>query len=157
MKIHKVFKIFCHCLTRKATTEYNFIRSIHFFGKQVREMDVNEIPIPAVATIKVSKEGKSAVFDTTVVQTTDNKYIYVMPVRRDKKLVDFSGQGLFKEIKVQFAEGKLYIWKNISIMKFTESGQNFLRIRTTTPGVESQSWKDKVKTANDAKKRKLAE
>ena len=113
MKIHKVFKIFCHCLTRKATTEYNFIRSIHFFGKQVREMDVNEIPIPAVATIKVSKEGKSAVFDTTVIQTTDNKYIYVMPVRRDKKLVSFEGEGLMKEIRIQFDREDIYSWRNI--------------------------------------------
>lgn len=109
------------------------------------EMEVDKIPIPAVATIKVSKEGKSAVFDTTVVQTTDNKYIYVMPVRRDKKLVNFAGSGLLKEIKVQFEEGKLYIWKNISIIKFVESGRIFLRIKTTTPGTESQSWKDRVK------------
>lgn len=109
------------------------------------EMEVDRIPIPAVATIKVSKEGKSAVFDTTVVQTTDNKYIYVMPVRRDKKLVNFSGSGLLKEIKVQFEEGKLYIWKNISIIKFVEGGRIFLRIKTTTPGTESQSWKDRAK------------
>lgn len=110
------------------------------------EMEVDRIPIPAVATIKVSKEGKSAVFDTTVVQTTDNKYIYVMPVRRDKKLVNFAGKGLFKEIKVQFDEGKLYIWKNISIIKFVEGGRIFLRIKTTTPGTESQSWKDRAKS-----------
>ena len=39
------------------------------------KMEVNDIPIPSVATIKVTKEGKTAVFDTTVIHTTDNKYI----------------------------------------------------------------------------------
>lgn len=110
-------------------------------------MEVQSIPIPAVATIKVSKEGKSAVFDTTIIQTTDNKYIYVMPIRKDNKLVNFGGQGLMKEIKVQFKEGELYAWKNISITKFIESGNVFLRIKTRTPGVYATSWQDKVKVA----------
>ena len=39
-------------------------------------MNVEDIPVPAMATIKVSKENKSAVFETTVIHTTDNKYIY---------------------------------------------------------------------------------
>lgn len=112
--------------------------------KRVREMEVNNIPIPAVATIKVSKEGKAAVFDTTVIHTTDNKYIYVMPVREKDKYVNFSGDGMFREIKIQFAPYELYIWKNIGITKFIEDGKLFLRIRTTTPGTRSNSWKDRA-------------
>ena len=52
-------------------------------------MIVEDIPVPAMAAIRVSKEGKSAVFETTVIQTTDNKYIYTMPIRVDDKLVNF--------------------------------------------------------------------
>ena len=75
--------------------------------KRVREMEVNNIPIPSVATIKVSKEGKAAVFDTTVIHTTDNKYIYVMPVKEKDKFVNFSGDGMFREVKIQFAPYEL--------------------------------------------------
>lgn len=112
--------------------------------KRVREMEVNNIPIPAVGTIKVSKEGKTAVFDTTVIHTTDNKYIYVMPVKEKDKYVNFSGDGMFREIKIQFAPYELYVWKNIGITKFVEDGKMFLRIRTTTPGTRSNSWKDRA-------------
>lgn len=108
-------------------------------------MEVNDIPIPSVATIKVSKEGKSAVFDTTVIQTTDNKYIYVMPVRRDKKLVSFSGEGLAKEVRIQFDREVIYAWKNVSIMKFVEGKNVFLRIKTRTPGIRSTRIIDKKK------------
>lgn len=99
-------------------------------------MDVDKIPIPTGATIKVSKEGKAAVFDTTVVQTTDNKYVYVMPVKYDNKIVNFAGKGMYKELKVQFESGKVYVWKNIAMAKFFEDGRQYLRIRTTVPGVE---------------------
>lgn len=109
-------------------------------------MDVSEIPIPAVATIKVSKEGKSAVFDTTVIQTTDNKYIYVMPIRRDKKLVNFEGEGLIKEIRVHFDRHDVYSWRNISIIKFVEGKNLFLRVRTRTPGVKSTPLVEQKKT-----------
>ena len=37
-------------------------------------MNVEDIPVPAMAAIRVSKEGKSALFETTIIQTTDNKY-----------------------------------------------------------------------------------
>lgn len=107
-------------------------------------MEVNDIPIPSVATIKVSKEGKAAVFDTTVIHVTENKYIYVMPIRQDNKLVNFDGERMFREIKIQFAPYELYVWKNIGITKFVEDGRLFLRIRTTTPGVRSNSWKDRA-------------
>lgn len=110
----------------------------------MREMEVNDIPVPAVATIKVSKEGKTAVFDTTVIHVADNKYIYVIPIREKDKLVNFSGEGMFREIKIQFAPYELYVWKNIGITKFAEDGKLFLRIRTTTPGVRSNSWKDRA-------------
>lgn len=113
----------------------------------MRNMEVDKIPIPAVATIKVSKEGKSAVFDTTIIQTTDNKYIYAMPIRKDNKIINFGGPGLMKEIKVQFNEGELYAWRNISITKFIEGGNIFLRIKTRTPGVYATSWQDKIKAA----------
>ena len=110
----------------------------------MREMEVRDIPIPSVATIKVSKEGKAAVFDTTVVHVTEDKYIYVMPIRQNEKLVNFAGEGMFREIKIQFAPYELYVWKNIGITKFIEDGRLFLRIRTTTPGVRSNSWKDRA-------------
>lgn len=114
-------------------------------------MEVSDIPIPSVATIKVSKEGKAAVFDTTVVHVTDNKYIYVMPIRDHDKLVNFTGDGMFREIKVQFAPYELYVWKNIGITKFVEDGRLFLRIRTTTPGVRSNTWKDRAAKREDEK------
>lgn len=107
-------------------------------------MEVNDIPIPSVATIKVSKEGKAAVFDTTVIHVTENKYIYVMPIRQNNKLVNFDGERMFREIKIQFAPYELYVWKNIGITKFVEDGRLFFRIRTTTPGVRSNSWKDRA-------------
>ena len=107
-------------------------------------MDVNDIPVPAVATIKVTKEGKAAVFDTTVVHTDDNKYIYVMPTKQKNKLVNFAGNGMFREIKIQFAPYELYVWKNIGIAKFIEDGKIFLKIRTTTPGVRSNAFKDRA-------------
>ena len=117
----------------------------------MREMEVNDIPIPSVATIKVSKEGKAAVFDTTVIHVTENKYIYVMPIRDHDKLVNFAGEGMFREIKVQFAPYELYIWKNIGITKLVEDGKLFLRIRTSTPGVRSNSWKDRAAKREDEK------
>ena len=110
----------------------------------MREMEVNDIPVPAVATIKVTKEGKAAVFDTTVVHTDDNKYIYVMPIKQKNKLVNFAGNGMFREIKIQFAPYELYVWKNIGIAKFIEDGKIFLKIRTTTPGVRSNAFKDRA-------------
>ncbi len=61
-------------------------------------MNVEDIPVPAMATIKVSKENKSAVFETTVIHTTDNKYIYCMPVRVDEKLVNFEAKGMLKAV-----------------------------------------------------------
>lgn len=111
-------------------------------------MEVKEIPIPSVATIKVTKEGKAAVFDTTVVHVTDDKYIYVTPIRQKDKLVNFAGEGMHREIKIQIAPLELYVWKNISISKFVEDGRTFLRIRTTTPGVRSTSWKDRQNNEN---------
>ena len=54
-------------------------------------MEVQNIPIPAPAAIKVTKEGKQGVFETKIIQTTDNKYIYCLPVRRNNKVVNFSG------------------------------------------------------------------
>lgn len=47
-----------------------------------------------------------------------------------------------KELKVMFEEGKVYIWKNISIAKFVEDGRNYLRIKTRTPGIRSVARKD---------------
>lgn len=108
-------------------------------------MEVQNIPIPAAAAIKVTKEGKQGVFDTKVIQTTDNKYIYCMPIRRNNKLVNFSGKGLVKEIKIYFAPGKVYVWRNVSIAKFIENGRVYLRLRTTTPGTQSMFWQDRVK------------
>ena len=112
-------------------------------------MEVKDIPIPAPATIKVTKEGKQAVFETNVITTTDNKYIYCLPVRRNNKLVNFAGTGMAREIKIQFAPGEVYIWKNISIIKFVEDGRNYLRIKTTTPGTMSVSWQDRIKEEAD--------
>lgn len=120
-------------------------------------MEVKDIPIPSVATIKVSKEGKAAVFDTTVIHVTDDKYIYVMPVRQKDKLVNFTGEGMFREIKIQFAPFELYVWKNISITKFVEAGRNFLRIKTTTPGVRSNSWKDRAAKRESEKEAQKSE
>jgi hypothetical protein len=91
----------------------------------------------------VSKEGKSAVFQTTIVQSTDNKYFYVLPVRVDGKLVNFETKGLIKEIMVEIAPKEYYEWKNISILKFAEKGRRFLRIKTTTPGIRSIPWIEK--------------
>ena len=100
-------------------------------------MDVREIPIPANAAIRVGKEDKSAIFETKIIQTTDNKYIYTMPVRVDRKLVDFNVKGLIKEIRVEFAIDEYYVWKNISIIPFVEDGRRYLRIKTTTPGIRT--------------------
>ncbi len=52
-------------------------------------MEVQNIPIPAPAAIKVTKEGKQGVFETKIIQTTDNKYIYCLPVRRNNKVVNY--------------------------------------------------------------------
>lgn len=110
-------------------------------------MDVNDIPIPAAAAIKVTKGDKSAVFHTTVIQTTDNKYIYAMPVRIDEKLVNFEIKGCFKELKIEFAPFEFYSWRNIVISKFVEDGKNYLRIRAATPGVKALAWPDKPVTS----------
>lgn len=109
-------------------------------------MEVHEIPIPVVATIKVSKEGKSAVFDTTVIQTTDNKYIYVMPIRHDNKLVNFEGPGLVKEFRILTNEEEAYLWRNITISKFVEEGNLYLRIKTKSAGIKVSSWMDAPKS-----------
>lgn len=106
-------------------------------------MNVEDIPIPAVAAIRVSKEGKSAVFETTVIQTTDNKYIYTMPVRVDNKLVNFDAPGARKELKIEFGPFEFYEWRNISIIRFIEDGRSYLRIRTRTPGTKALAWSDK--------------
>ena len=107
-------------------------------------MNVEDIPIPAMAAIRVSKEGKSALFETTIIQTTDNKYIYTMPVRVDNKLVNFETKGLLKEIKIEFAPFEFYVWKNISIVRFVEDGKSYLRIRTTTPGIKAMAWSENL-------------
>ena len=96
-----------------------------------------------MAAIRVSKEGKSAVFETTVIQTTDNKYIYTMPIRVDDKLVNFDAPGARKEIKIEFAPFEFYEWRNISIIRFIEDGKSYLRIRTRTPGTKALAWPDK--------------
>ena len=115
-------------------------------------MNVEDSPIPAMAAIRVSKEGNSALVDTTINQTTDNKYIYTMPVRVDNKLVNFEAKGLLKEIKIEFAPFEFYEWRNISIVRFVEDGKSYLRIRTTTPGIKAMAWSEKPVTT--AKKRK---
>lgn len=103
-------------------------------------MEVREIPIPANAAIRVGKGDKSAIFETKIVQTTDNKYIYTMPIRVDKKLVNFNIKGLIKEIRVEFALEECYVWKNISIIPFVEDGKRYLRVKTTTPGVSIKEF-----------------
>ena len=109
----------------------------------MRRMNVEDIPVPAMAAIRVSKEGKSAIFETTVIQTTDNKYIYTMPIRVDDKLVNFDAPGARKEIKIEFAPFEFYEWRNISIIRFIEDGKSYLRIRTRTPGTKALAWPDK--------------
>lgn len=115
-------------------------------------MNVEDIPVPSMATIKISKENRSAVFKTTVIHTTDNKYIYCMPVRVDEKLVNFEAKGIHKELKIEFAPFEFYAWKNISIIRFVEDGKSYLRIRTTTPGVKAMAWPDKPVTTRKKKK-----
>ncbi|MDE7477411.1 MAG: hypothetical protein K2M91_05600 [Lachnospiraceae bacterium] len=118
-------------------------------------MNVQDIPVPAMAAIKVSKEGKSALFETTIIQTTDNKYIYTMPVRVDNKLVNFEAKGLVKELKIEFGPFEFYEWRNISIIRFVEDGKSYLRIRTTTPGYKTMAWSDKPITSMKKKKENL--
>lgn len=117
-------------------------------------MNVENIPVPAVAVIRVSKEGKSALFETTIIQTTDNKYIYTMPVRIDDKLVNFEAKGIFREIKIEFAPFEFYEWRNISIIRFVEDGKSYLRIKTTTPGIKAMAWPDIPLNAPGAAKKK---
>lgn len=121
-------------------------------GRMRGNMNVDDIPVPSMATIKVSKENKSAVFETTVIHTTDNKYIYCMPVRVDEKLVNFEAKGMLKELKIEFAPFEFYAWKNISIIRFVEDGKSYLRIKTTTPGVKAMAWPDKPVTTRKKKK-----
>lgn len=106
-------------------------------------MEVQQIPIPSPATLKITKEGKQAIFETNVIQTTDNKYIYCLPIRHNNKLVNFEGKGMVRELKVRFAPGEVYIWKNISIVRFVEDGRNYLRIKTTTIGTKSTALADR--------------
>jgi hypothetical protein len=120
-------------------------------------MEVSDIPVPSLASIKVSKEGKTALFETTIVQTTDNKYIYVMPIRIDGKTVNFEAKGLAKELRVEFGPFEYYEWRNISIMKFVEDGNKFLRIKTTTPGIKSTAWTDTPITTLKQKRNPLKE
>lgn len=115
-------------------------------------MQVENIPIPAAASIRISKEGKSAVFQTTVVQTTDNKYIYTLPIHVDKKLINFEVSGCLKEIRIEFAPFEFYAWKNISIIKFIEDRKNYLRIKTSTRGIKTMPWPDKPLNVIDGKK-----
>ncbi len=114
-------------------------------------MNVEDIPVPAMAAIRVSKEGKSALFETTIIQTTDN----TMPVRVDNKLVNFEAKGLLKEIKIEFAPFEFYEWRNISIIRFVEDGKSYLRIRTTTPGIRAMAWSDKPVTTAKKKKQNI--
>jgi hypothetical protein len=120
-------------------------------------MEVSDIPVPSLASIKVSKEGKTALFETTIVQTTDNKYIYVMPIRIDGKTVNFEAKGLAKELRVEFGPFEYYEWRNISIIKFVENGNKFLRIKTTTPGIKSSAWTDAPITTLKQKRNPLKE
>lgn len=117
-------------------------------------MNVEEIPIPAVAVIRVSKEGKSALFETTIIQTTDNKYIYTMPIRIDNKLVNFEAKGMLREIKIEFAPFEFYEWRNISIIRFVEDGKSYLRIKTSTPGFKTAAWPETPLNTPAANKRK---
>ena len=106
-------------------------------------MNVDDIPKPALAAIKVAKDGKMAIFETKIIQTTDNKYIYTLPVRVKRKLVNFDVKGLIKEIRVEFAPGEYYVWKNISIGQFIEDGRRYLKIKTTTPGIRTKEFTEK--------------
>lgn len=121
------------------------------------KMNVDDIPVPAAAAIRVSKEGKSAVFYTTIIQKTDNKYIYAMPVHVNKKLVNFEAKGCLKELNIEFAPFEFYMWRNISIIKFVEAGRTYLRIKTTTPGVKSMPWPDKALASKKEKRKTLLE
>lgn len=116
-------------------------------------MNVDDIPVPAMASIRVSKEKKSALFETTIIQTTDNKYIYTMPVRVDEKLVNFEAKGMLKEIMIEFGPFDFYLFRNVSIVRFVEDGKSYLRIRTTTPGIKSMAWADKPVTTQKKKKK----
>ncbi|MDE6220678.1 MAG: hypothetical protein K2G51_09670 [Lachnospiraceae bacterium] len=118
-------------------------------------MNVDDIPVPAMAAIRVSKEGKSALFETTIIQTTDNKYIYTMPVRVDDKLVNFEAKGLLKELKIEFGPFEFYEWRNVSIIRFVEDGKSYLRIRTTTPGIKAMAWPEKPITTMKKKKENI--
>jgi hypothetical protein len=133
---------------------YKNVAKIYYrYKERGINMEVNSIPVPAIATIRVSKEDKSAVFETTIIQTTDNKYIYALPVKLDGKSVNFETKGLFKEIKVEIAPFEFYEWRNVSIIKFKEKGSSFLRIRTTTPGIKALAWTEKpMKTLKKEKK-----
>lgn len=122
------------------------------FRKVGEDMEVQNIPIPAPAAIKVTKEGKQGVFETKIIQTTDNKYIYCLPVRRNNKVVNFSGTGLTKEIKVYIKPGEVYVWRNISIARFVEDGRSYLKIITRSPGMQSMFWQDRVKEEEEQKK-----
>jgi len=117
-------------------------------------MNVEDIPVPAVAVIRVSKEGKSALFETTIIQTTDNKYIYTMPIRINNKLVNFEAKGMLREIKIEFAPFEFYEWRNISIIRFVEDGKSYLRIKTTTPGIKAMAWSDKPLNTPGGQKKK---
>lgn len=121
-------------------------------GRMRGTMNVEDIPVPSMATIKISKENRSAVFKTTVIHTTDNKYIYCMPVRVDERLVNFEARGMHKELKIEFAPFEFYAWKNISIIRFVEDGKSYLRIKTTTPGVKAMAWPDKPVTTRKKNK-----
>ena len=116
-------------------------------------MNVEDIPVPAMAAIRVSKEGKSALFETTIIQTTDNRYIYTMPVRVDEKLVNFEAKVMLKEIKIEFGPFDFYVWRNISIIRFVEDGKSYLRIKTSTPGIKAMAWPDKPITSLKKKKK----
>jgi hypothetical protein len=103
-------------------------------------MEVKDIQVPSLVSIRVSKEGKSAVFETTVVQTTDNKYIYVLPVRVDGKLVNFDGNGMLKNIMIEMAPSTYYEWRKVSISKFAEKKNRFLKIKVGMPCVKAMPW-----------------
>lgn len=115
-------------------------------------MNVDEIPVPSVATIRISKDDKAAVFKTTVIHTSDNKYIYCMPVRVDEKLVNFEAEGIHRELKIEVAPFEIYEWKHISIIKFVEDGKNYLRIKAQTPGIKAMAWTDDPVTTRKKKK-----
>jgi hypothetical protein len=120
-------------------------------------MEVQDIPVPSVALIRVSKEGKSAVFETTIIQTTDNKYIYALPVRIDNKLVNFDTKGMLKEIKVERSPSEFYEWRNISIIQFVEDKKRYLRIKTSTPAIKAQPWTEQPTTTQKKKRNPLLE